>query len=160
MYKGARKMKYYNEGKTVRLTWSWPAGVDTVDVCENDAPGKLYTLQEYKQRGGYVLPKKPGRFTYHIGENEISFTHQTEIALQIREKNFPWQKLKNFEIICTAEHDVPPDIVCYEINSTEYSLGEPLTAKNPLTRIISAEKNESVRFFITEENSELYTLQN
>ncbi|MCL2357314.1 MAG: hypothetical protein FWC70_09200 [Defluviitaleaceae bacterium] len=148
-------MKYYDEGKNIRLTWSWAVGEETVTVCENGASGKLYTLQEYKQRGGYVVPKKPGRFTYCIGENQISFTHQTEINISVREKFlFPWQKFKNFEIIFFAEHDVPEDIICY---ADGCGFSEPLKAKTPLTRIITT--GESPRFFIRDENSELYKIK-
>ena len=157
-------MKYYDEGKTIRLIWSWPPGVETIQISENDAAGKMYTLQEYKQRGGYILPKRPGRFTYRIGENsenQIAFTQKTEINIVVRENFlFPWQKYKNFEIIFSAEYDVPEDIICYKISSQgmTFSLGEPLVAKTQKTRIICTATNESPQFFIRKEN-ELYEIK-
>ncbi|MCL1845554.1 MAG: hypothetical protein FWF77_06600 [Defluviitaleaceae bacterium] len=156
-------MKYYDEGKTIRLIWSWPTGIETVQIHENDEPGRLYTLQEYKQRGGYILPKKPGRFTCYIGENSetdenrITFTHKTEINISVREKFlFPWQKFKNFEIIFSSEHNVPEDIIHYEISSRTTPFSEPLAANTPEIRIITA--NSPPNFFIPEENSELYKI--
>ena len=199
-YKGTiTNLKCYDEGENIRLTFNWGAGVEQVYIFENEdknegdaspevnqnSGGRLFTLQEYKKRGGYIRAKRPGRFTYRVypfvrdesgrdilseqPENSITHICKTDIALTIEEST--GVAYKHYKITLTAQHSTPPDIVLYvKYSETEdahpgnasdgvaYLFGEMLDAGKPVTRIIRTETNEYLRFFINQINSELYNL--
>jgi hypothetical protein len=141
-----KNLKLHEDSDNFRLTWKWQEGEETVLVNE-----RIYTLQEYKNRGGFFIKKTPGIFTYKVGEDEITFTVKIQISISIRKK-------KNFEINFSSEHDIPENIICYKINDIVYYFGEKIEAKKFLTRIVRADKNETINFFISEENSHLYDI--
>lgn len=172
------KLRCRDDGEKIRLTWAWPGGVEFVYVFEGGT-SRLYTLPEYKKRGGFFAAKKPGVSTYYIcldnlpcKKNCVSFTVRATITYTLTEKHgFPVlpQSHKNYELTLTAAHFTPPETLCYtkkENNFPQhasdgimYLFGEPLEAGIPLTRIIRTEKNEYIRLFVTGENSEIYSLR-
>ncbi|MCL2223485.1 MAG: hypothetical protein FWB96_00790 [Defluviitaleaceae bacterium] len=173
-------IKCREEGEKLKLTWSWPQEIEQVYVFENAEfeNGRLFTLQEYKKRGGVFLKKPQGVSTYYICafrrengedilfkelENAISFTNKTEISCVISKKSeMPvfGSQFQNHEITLTATHTVPADTICYTKNENGivYFFGEQLQANEPTTRIIRTEKNEYIRPFVREESTELFLL--
>ncbi|MCL2578044.1 MAG: hypothetical protein FWE27_08345 [Defluviitaleaceae bacterium] len=158
-------IKCREDGEKIKLTWSWPPEIELVYVN-----GKLFTLQEYKKRGGCFLGKIPGITTYQIcpfkrenGEDilyeqsEITVSFKTTINCAVKTGAFG-SRYKNHVITLTSEHDVPTDIICYEKGDITYFFGEPLKAETPIIRIVRTEKNEHIRLFIREEFTELYDL--
>ena len=186
-----KNIKCTDEGENIRLTWSWPQGIEQVYAFTSEelTGGKLFTLQEYKKRGGYILRKNPGVSTYYIypflrkggedilcnqppGQNKISYTNQTIINFSVSEKfglPFLGQYYKNHEIILSSENDVPADIISYVKKENNfpndaqdgvvYYFGEMLEAGKPLTRIVQTGKNEYISLFIRKENTELYVMK-
>jgi len=55
-------IKCRDDGGKITLTWHWPEGVEQVHIFIGDtvASPKLYTLQEYKKRGGFSAKKCRG----------------------------------------------------------------------------------------------------
>ncbi|MCL1863288.1 MAG: hypothetical protein FWF78_06970 [Defluviitaleaceae bacterium] len=155
----------YLEGKnSIRITWHWPVGVEQVYILPQE---KLYTLQEYKKFGGYIVKKQPGIFTYKIHpilpeggstpttepHGEVSFVCKTEIDYLVTKKS------GFFELALYSEYDVAEDVFCYAKNDKFiYFFGEKLAAGKPILRIIKADADENLRVFIPEQNSVLYTL--
>jgi len=157
-----KNIKCHDEGGKLRLTFDWPIGVGQVYV--ND---KLYTLQEYKARGGFITEKVRGRTVYYISESEVEqgssvcFVEKTFIVCKIREINgFGYDKrYKNQEITLTADHHVPKNVICYAIDDNDdvlYHFGEALLAGQPLKRVIRTEKNGYIRMFVDSEYEMLY----
>ncbi|MCL1882915.1 MAG: hypothetical protein FWF81_04085 [Defluviitaleaceae bacterium] len=170
------KIKCHDEDENIRITWNWPQDISQVYIFADKelTSGKLFTLHEYKKRGGCILKKPVGVSTYYIypflreggedilcaqpqGENQVSYTRKTIISLKMSQKSSINSPYKNYKITLAAENFTPPDIIRYVKNGMEYLIGEPLT-ENPLTRIIRTQKNESLDIYISEENSNLYTL--
>jgi hypothetical protein len=161
-------LKCRDEGEKIKLTWSWHSEIELVYVNE-----KLFTLQEYKKRGGYFLKKTPGVCTYEVipftrenGEDilhegdKITVSFKTKITCAIYEKiGLFGSRYINHEVTLTSEYDVPSNIICYtkSENGATYFFGE-LKAATPSTFVVRTEKNEYIRPFIHEDFAELYTL--
>jgi hypothetical protein len=187
MYKGGGAMrinlKCNDEGEKIRLTWNWPQEIEQVYIFTNEETGgKLFTLQEYKKRGGAFLRKKHGTFDFlicpfkrengediffdNLDDNKISFTHKAEIFFSVREKKSPpflKQQHKNFLISFSSKENIPPNIIRYEKNECDdviYFFGEEISADKVVTRIVQIENDETLRFFISEEHAHLYNLHN
>jgi hypothetical protein len=151
MYKGKRRgqkvrvevdekeienVKMYNESEKTRYTWNWPQGAEQAVV-----DGKLFTLQEYKQLGGYVL-------------------HKTIIDHTIAERFtlFPGAYI-SYEVTFTSQKNVPKGVISYKRSETgiTYFIDEPIEAGVPFTRVIRINKNEFLKIFVSE--TKLYTLR-
>jgi hypothetical protein len=115
-------MKCREEGGVLRLTFAWPNGIAQVYVNE-----KLYTLAEYRQRGGYIAPAKAGLNTFIVcpftreggwdtlyprpdGQNELTYIVRTGIRVQIDTRDGLWL---NHRCSFTATHAVPPGVLAY-----------------------------------------------
>ncbi|MDR1663596.1 MAG: hypothetical protein LBR83_01560 [Clostridiales bacterium] len=136
-----RRLKYADEGETIRLTFQWPVAIAQVYIFKvsggfdigEASPGdaKLFTLPEYKKLGGYMERKTPGEFTYYIfpfirdagedvavvqldGGNRITFmAGQYEIKISIKEKTSPFSGVKTHEISLFSENPIGADALCY-----------------------------------------------
>ncbi|MCL2199025.1 MAG: hypothetical protein FWB80_08895 [Defluviitaleaceae bacterium] len=172
--KAIKNVRCLEGDDSVRITWHWPPEVEQVyifpqDATESLADGKLFTAQEYKKLGGYVIKKKPGIFTYYIypflvagsrtlveqphGENRAEHICKTVIDYLVTKKN------GFFELALSSRYDVAEDIICYSKNEGyTYFFGEKLVAGMPIMRVVKADFGESLNIFISEQNSALYTL--
>ena len=157
-----KNIKCHDEGGKLRLTFDWPIGVGQVYVN-----GKLYTLQEYKARGGFITEKIRGSTVYYISESEaeqgssVCFVEKTFITCKIREiSGLGYDKrYKNHEITLTADHHVPENVICYTIGDNDdmlYYFSDALLAGQPLKRVIRTMKDEYIRMFIDAEYEMLY----
>lgn len=158
-----KNIKCHDDGSKLRITFDWPVGVGEVYVN-----GKLFTLQEYKTRGGFVTEKLRGRMVYYISDNEfeqgclansVCFVEKTFVTCKIREiAGLGYdRRYKNHEITLMVDYPVPGDAICYEKNSDGiYHFGEPIMPGEPLVRVIRAMKDEPVRIFVNSEFEELY----
>ena len=161
-------IKFHDEGENLRLTWSWPQGIEHLYISDGIIE-KLYTLQEYKQRGGYFTKKKPGKTRYYIkiseaenspeifherNENSNVYIFETVINIRLIKKH------KNHEIILSSKHDAPPDTICYKVSGLNnfYFISERLEAGKLLKLNIRTEKNQNIHMFINEEQEDLYSL--
>jgi len=180
------------EGGNIRLTFNWPEGVEQVyiftaqgelDISTADAShGRMFTLQEYKKRGGCIISQEPGVITYYIypfrredgedvcyasgGQNQITHTCRININFAIREKS---GRYKNHEITLTSDHPVERDTVRYVKKANEpprdisdgvdYVFSEMLEPGRHVTRIVRTMSNEYLRLFICEDKAELINLQ-
>jgi len=180
--KGQHVIKCHEEGRNIRLTFNWQSGIDQVYIFAaqgdfdvnraNFSDGKMVTLQEYKKRGGCVMPKTPGVFTYYIcpflrenaedifadGQMKTTHTNRINIDFAIREKI---GRHKNHEITITADYPVARGVVRYvkEPSGVEYVFGEVPAPDLPVTKVARTEINESLQLFIAEEFSDLYNLR-
>jgi len=154
-------LRYHDEGEKIKLTWSWEPEMKFFYVNEN-----LFTLDEYKKRGGYFTKKVAGDTIYSVvpfcredGKDilfeKISLTVRVNVRINLAIRELIG-RYKNHEVTINSEYDIPPEIICYRKNETTYYFGEPVTAHTPVTRIIRTEKNESINFFINEEFSNYY----
>ena len=184
-----KNIKLRDEGDKLKLTWHWPLETEYVYIFTDASlvNPRLFTLQEYKKRGGFYTQKVVGISTFYVypfirengedtlceqpmGENVVSFTNLTMITADICEK-IPLPifqtRYRNHEITLTANHNVPSDIICYakkennrpDHDGVMYFFGEPLQAGQPVTRIIRTTKNEYINLFITEGKTSLYSLK-
>ncbi|MCL2218192.1 MAG: hypothetical protein FWB91_14410 [Defluviitaleaceae bacterium] len=175
-------IKCHEEDSGIRLTFNWPSGIEQVYIFATRGnfdirqaslgDGKLFTLQEYKKRGGCMMPKKPGVFTYYIcpflrenaedifADGMLQATHTCRINIDytIRQRI---GRYKNHEITMLADYPVARGIVKYEKEpgGVEYIFGEIPGPGRPVIRIARTAADESLRFFISEEFSELYNLR-
>jgi hypothetical protein len=118
-------VKKHEESDKIRYTWSWPQEAETAEV-----DGNLYTLQEYKQKGGYVIHKK----IIHIKmSTKPGFFNSENI---------------NHKVIFYSESDIPEGIICYTKNDAGavYILGEPLSPKSSKALIIRVGKDDYLKF--------------
>lgn len=188
-------IKIYEEGDNIRLTFNWLLGVEQVYVYtleghpdrENKPfeglpigsdDGKLFTLQEYKERGGYVTKKTPGVTTYYIcpflredGEDviltqdNITFTCRTVVEYSIREK---LGRYKNHLITLSSKNTVPEDVICYvkKANGFPVDIGDGILyylsglpeGGKTMTWVVRTEGHEFIRVFIRNEYEELYSM--
>jgi len=156
-----KNIKCHDEGGKLRLTFDWPIGVGEVYVN-----GKLFTLQEYKARGGFVTEKIRGRTVYYISDSEVAlgssvcFIEKTLITCKIREiSGFGYDKrYKNHEITLTTDYPVPENVICYSIGDNIYCFGEAIPADRPLMRVIRTGRNDHIRIFIDSEYEMLYEI--
>ena len=157
---GFKNVKCHDDGKKLRITFDWPVGVGEAYIN-----GNLFTLQEYKTRGGFVTDKLRGKTVYYISDNEVEqgssvcFVEKTFITCKIRDINgFGYDKrYKNHEITLTADYPVSADIICYEKNCDGiYFFGEPIMPDEPLVRIVRTMKEEQLRVFVNSQYETLY----
>ena len=177
---GVKNIKCREDGGNIRLTFNWPEGVEQVYVFlgttdANPAMARIFTIQEYKKRGGILLQKVPGVFTYYIcpfqrenGEDicftpedqggQITHTTKINIDFTIREKI---GRHKNHEITLSADYPVNRGIVKYakEPSGIRYVFGEITEPGQQVTKIARTAVGEHLRLFIDEEFSELYNLR-
>jgi len=163
-----KNIKCHDQGGKLRLTFDWPIGVGQVYVN-----GKLYTLQEYKARGGFITEKIRGRTVYYISDSEVEqgrsvcFVEKTFVTCKIREiSGLGYDKrYKNHEITLTADYHVPANVICYEKkkNATAcdnddilYYIGDAVSAGQPLKRVIRTMKDEYIHMSIDSEHELLY----
>lgn len=157
-----KNIKCHDEGGKLRFTFDWPIGLGQVYVN-----GKLYTLQEYKARGGFITEKIRGRTVYYISDSDaeqgcsVCFVEKTFITCKMREiSGLGYDKrYKNHEITLTADYHVPENVICYAIGDSDDVLcyfGEAVPAGQPLKRIIRTMKDEYIRVFIDDEYGMLY----
>jgi len=183
------------EGENIRITFNWPESVEQVYIFStqgefgefkiNEADtsqGRMFTLQEYKKRGGCVISQEPGVITYYIypfrredgedvcyacdGENQITHTCRINIDFTIREKT---GRYKNHEITLTADHPVERDTVRYVKKANDspqnihdgvdYVFGEMLEPGRYVTRVVRTMSNEYLRLFICEDKADLINLR-
>ena len=170
---GIKNIKCYDEDKKIRLTFDWPAGVGEVYVN-----GMLFTLQEYKTRGGFITEKLRGRTVYYISDSDadqgdsICFIEKTFITCKIRGTGgFGYDRqYNNYEVILTADYPVPAGAVCYVkkknaapvdiADGVLYCFGQEILPGRPLKRVIRTLKNEHIRMFVCEEYKAIYELEN
>jgi hypothetical protein len=127
--KEIENIKKHEESDKIRYTWSWPQEAETAEV-----DGNLYTLQEYKQKGGYVIHKK---------------IIQVKTA---RKPSFFNSENTNHAVMLYSESDIPEGIICYTKNDTSpvYILGEPLSPKSSKALIIRVGKDDQLKFFVND----------
>jgi hypothetical protein len=174
MYKHTRRgfaveitnMKCRHENGAIHLTFAWPQGITQVYV--NDV---LYTLAEYKARGGYTAAAQPGVNTFTVcpftreggedvrhappdGSNMISCVVTTDICIIVKKT----RKLYiNFLCTFLASHAVPAGVVTYTAGGQCFTFDEPLPAGVAVVRIIRSDND--VRFHIAAEQNGLYNLE-
>jgi len=172
------QLKYTDTGDHIRLTFQWPPEIYEVYISrEPHGEGRLYTLQEYRQQGGYLEPKRPGRCTWSVmpfirlngvdtyyarpdGNHCITcIPAPIEITYLVRTR---WGFANRTHVITLyAKEDVPPDVVFYaNMHGAAYPFGEALTAGVALVRHVNTQKGERIRLFVHEgEMAELYCLR-
>jgi len=185
MSEGIKNVKCYDEGENVRLTFSWPPDVEQVYIFTNEetalATGRLFTLQEYKKRGGYFTCKTPGVCNYYIyasaredgvdvlckqtdGLNCVTFVHRVPIDFNLREKV---GKYKNYEIMLTAEHPIARSAVACVKKAGSYpqNLHDgvvyyfcEIEPGRPLIRTMRTAAGEYIQLFVAEGFEDLYSL--
>jgi hypothetical protein len=120
----------------------------------------LLTSDEYKRRGGYVLPKKPGIFTYFIfsdtqnktGSKITCQTGKTTIRGTLKRK-ICFGKYTTHVLTLSSDYPVVGEVLSYQkqpFDGVVYSLYEPLGTK-PLIRHILTKKHEGLEIFIADE---------
>lgn len=176
-----KKIKCYDEGDAIRLTFDWPQGISQVFISTEPDPavGRLFTLQEYKKQAGYTTLKIQGAITFYIypsqredGEDiiydptEFAYTNPTIITFSLAEEI---EQYKNYRLTISANYPVPEEIICYVKKENAipndisdgvlYPFSEALTPNQPMTRIIRTTKNEYINLFIQDvNNAKLYQL--
>ncbi|MCL2365009.1 MAG: hypothetical protein FWC71_10155 [Defluviitaleaceae bacterium] len=173
----------------VRIVFEWPQGEAFVRVVRTLAnqpvascnqlvanchqlAGSIFTLDEYKQRGGYIPPRDVGRFTFQFPPytNQLTcITARGCIRLQLCRKR-GWGAWTTYVMKLYTDTSVPPGVLAYKkINAHRdaigvshsdmvYSFGESLH-KGSTTRHILTKKNERLEFFIANEaDRDIYEL--
>ncbi|MCL2839718.1 MAG: hypothetical protein FWE05_03010 [Defluviitaleaceae bacterium] len=178
-------IKCRETGENICLTFNWQSGIEQVYIfvvqgnCNNFdvnktslSDGRLFTLQEYKKRGGCVIPKKPGVFTYYIcpflrenvddifADEQMQITHTSRINIDfvIQEKI---RRHKIYEISIVADYPVARGVLKYikEPIGVEYTFSEISEKNQPITWIVRTEMNENLKLFIDEAFVDLYNLR-
>jgi len=155
-----KNIKCHDDGGKLRITFDWPDGVGEVYVN-----GRMYTLQEYRARSGFVTEKLRGRTVYYISDTEeghrscVSFVEKTSITCKIREiSGLGYDKrYKNYEVTLSADYPVPADVICYVKNDDGmYCFGEPIMPDAPLVRVVRTVRGEVLHVFVNKEHEMLY----
>ena len=164
-------IKCFEEEKNIRLVFNWKDDFEQVYIFTNNAEPRMFTLQEYKKRGGCLLPKTPGVFTYSVrpfkrenGEDVLydgaSITHTCRITVNysVKEKI---ARYKNFEITLNADHPVGREIIKYKLKAggVEYDFAELIKASAQITRVVRAKITDELNLYINEKFADLYILK-
>jgi len=146
-----KKLKYYEEGDNLRLTFDWPDGVDYIHISP-PTPPRLFTLQEYIKFGGLKTPKLQGLTTYYIqaGEEESCLVYENKTAV-----NFVLERRAHqYNLTLSCDYHVPPDVVFYKKNNgMVYPFSEEIFPGEFVTRVIQVKSNEQISLFIKDEKS-------
>jgi hypothetical protein len=177
MQEGIRDLRCIRDSDCFRLAFQWPIGAEYVYIfrTENDydengkgdfdlSKGHLLTLQEYKCRGGYKLPKEPGIFTFHIqpyGDKITCQTGRVTVYGNVRRK-LGFGAYTTHVLTLSSDHPVAGGVLCYAKHPPDgvvYSFYEPLS-NTPLVRHIRTERHKEIKIFIADEKKrELYDLR-
>lgn len=193
--KSISQLKCHMETGQMRLTFLWPEDAEQVYVFKtaghfditSGKPGRLFTLQEYKKRSGYVEPRPSGAFTYHIfpfvrengedivfinssGGNSIEVTGQIPIGFKITEKTGFLKRDKIYIISMLSQQGIAGDVICYVKKTgsypsgvgdgTMYFFGDGLVAGAVGRWEVKTKKNEFIRIFVRDPGmSGIYLLQ-
>ena len=161
-------LRAIHDSDGTRLVFQWPLGAEYIHITQTpgDFPLRLITAQEYKRRGGVILPRVPGVFTFTLTHGDAAAeitcqTGQTTIFACIRRK-WGWGKYATHALTLSADHPVPENTLQYikqPADGVVYFFTEPLTDK-PLTRHIQTNKHETITLQIADEASkDLYILK-
>lgn len=183
------QLKCHMEVGQMRLTFMWPEGTEQVYVfkaagsfngdfnIENAGPGQLFTLQEYKQNGGYIAPRPSGAFVYYIypfvreggvdnvivysGDNTgnvVEVTGQIPIQFSISEKSGFLSRDKVYTVTLLSHQSLAEDVLCYVKKAgsypadagdgTMYFFGDKLVAGMAGRWEIRTKKDEYIRVFV------------
>ena len=143
-----------NAGAKIRVIFDWPVGVEKVIIS-----GRLFTLREYKQLGGFHAEKKPGvtEFVIHpVGQEEQVavgiFVEKTKVNYIQRKK-----RGLGFELTLLANYPVPAEKICYvkkkntlPVDITDgklYYFDEEIETGQAFSRIIQTDSDEFIRVF-------------
>ena len=157
-------MKINCNAETMRLTWCWPQDIQQAYVTVNGETA-LYTVQEYKRRGGFFISKEPGVYDITVqpfvrenGEdiiheqmqNTLTYTCKNEIFYTLSTKT--GEQFANHEITLLAAHAVSRGVIGYtKTNCNHEYFFEPLAPNQPLIRIVRTKKDEKLHLFITKD---------
>jgi hypothetical protein len=178
MREAIQNLRCIRDSDCLRLTFQWPPEVDHVRIFKtesddfdmdnaNPTDGKLLTLHEYKRRGGYVVPREPGIFTFYIGDGKITCqTGRTTITGTIK-RRFSFGAYTTHVLTLSADHPVREGVLCYTkrpktANRSEgmvYSFRETLNER-PLVRHILTMRHECLEISVADETKkDLYDLR-
>ena len=194
-------LTYKIEDNKCILTWKWPRDVYLVYVYKIKVKDRenenniieenlrLYTREEYKNRGGYQEKiREIDEFVYIVypfreeneklllinqndGRNEITFcTGKKKIEYSIKEKNKLFSNKKKVFITINIETPIEKDMLCYVVKEENIPLSKeegtifyfPITleeGENSLPEILIGNNEYVGIFFTNDEYKKIYELK-
>ncbi|MCL2187560.1 MAG: hypothetical protein FWC16_10655 [Defluviitaleaceae bacterium] len=167
---GVKNLRVIYDSDATRLGFDWEENTDHVYIYKNDLPEPyLVTLQEYKRRGGYIVPRETGVATFRVGEGENAeeiacVTGRAKIHARLSKKIF--STIHSVYILTLeADQPVPAHVIQYEkypalrenAEPVIYSFAEGI-GTTPITRHIVTAKQEKITVSVTDESG-IYDLK-
>ncbi|MCL2603040.1 MAG: hypothetical protein FWD90_01005 [Defluviitaleaceae bacterium] len=193
MRENVSDLRCVHDSDCVRLTFRWPIDADHVYVFRTKADetgnpparpaadlgrdpqnARLLTLQEYKRRGGYIIPNEPGIFTFYITtdlnegavESITCQTGRTTIRGTVKRKR-GFGEYATHVLTLTSDYPTAGGELSYikrcaygaGAGDVVYSFQEPL-GNVPLVRHILTRKHERLEILVADESKRgLYDLR-